>query len=205
MKFLRKYIIGIDEVGRGPLAGPVTVCAVICSENIYKKLKKNKNLPKSGKDSKKLSKLEREKYSKVLKGLALDGDISYKIIHISNKIIDSKGISYAISKAIQKSLDDSKVDPKISHILLDGSLKAPIEYKYQKTIIKGDEKEKIISWASILAKVSRDSLMQKLHKKVPDYGFAVHMGYGTSMHRIMIKKVGLSVYHRQSFCKRLIF
>jgi ribonuclease HII len=74
----------------------------------------------------------------------------------------------------------------------------------KKTIIKGDEKEKIIAWASILAKVSRDNLMTKLDKKFPQYGFAVHKGYGTARHRDAIKKHGLSHLHRKSFCKKFV-
>ena len=86
---------------------------------------------------------------------------------------------------------------------MDGGLKAPIEFKKQKTIIKGDEKEKIIAWASILAKVSRDALMCRLAKKYPKYGFEIHKGYGTLKHRKMIKKYGLSNVHRKSFCRSI--
>lgn len=191
-------IVGIDEVGRGPLAGPVTVCAVSCEEKIYKILKNDKNLPKSGKDSKKLIKEDREKYNKILKLLSIQNEISFKIIHISNKIIDSKGLSFAIKKAIKICIDNLEIKHD-SKILLDGGLKAPIEFTNQKTIIKGDEKEKIIAWASILAKVSRDNLMKKISKKFPDYGFEVHKGYGTLKHRKMIKKYGLSSIHRKTF------
>ena len=87
--------------------------------------------------------------------------------------------------------------------MLDGGLKVPIEFKNQKTIIKGDEKERIIAWASILAKVSRDNLMVKASKKFPEYSFGLHKGYGTQKHREAIKKYGTSDFHRKSFCKKI--
>ncbi len=191
-------IVGIDEVGRGPLAGPVTVCVVACDVNVYTKLKKNKNLPAFGKDSKKLKAEDREKYEKVLKILAKEGKISYSINHISNKVIDRLGLTFAINTSILLGTKKLKLN-KNSQILLDGGLKAPKEYKNQKTIVKGDEKEKIIAWASILAKVSRDGLMTKLSKKYPKYGFHIHKGYGTKKHQKAIKRYGLSLVHRNSF------
>ena len=236
-----KIIVGIDEVGRGPLAGPVTVCVVVCENQMYTKLKRDKNLPPLGKDSKKLLPTERQKYAKYLKSLMsrrhLDTDsyrgetsvtsvkypigISYGVVHVSNKMIDKKGISFCIREAIEKGLKKLKINPvrgregpqrasasngikpKQTEIRLDGLLKAPKEFKNQKTIIKGDEKEKIITWASILAKVSRDALMVRMSKKYPKYGFEMHKGYGTAMHRKMIKKYGLSAIHRRSFCKNI--
>ena len=194
-----KTIVGVDEVGRGPLAGPVSVCIVSCDAEIYKKLKRNKQLPLSGKDSKKLSSIEREKYARVLKLLSRKGEISYSISHISNKTIDFRGLSFSIKKAIALSVKKLKLNPKNCEVLLDGGLKVSKEFKRQKTIIKGDEKEKIIAWASILAKVSRDGLMYMAHKKYPDYGFGIHKGYGTKMHRKSILKYGLSSFHRRSF------
>ncbi|MEQ1561303.1 MAG: ribonuclease HII [Nitrospira sp.] len=198
-----KYIVGIDEVGRGPLAGPVTVCVVACPKDIYSKLKKNKNLPKSGKDSKKLKPDDREKYNLILKKLREEKQISYCITHVSNKIIDSKGLSFGIKKAINDGIKKLELKGEESEVLLDGGLKAPLEFSKQKTIIKGDEKEKIIAWASILAKVSRDSLMKKLSKKYPKYGFEVHKGYGTKKHIEYIKKYGLVEPHRKTFCKSI--
>lgn len=194
-------IVGIDEVGRGPLAGPVTICVVACDENEYKKLKKNKNLPSAGKDSKKLKQKDREKYENFLKVLTKENKIFYSINHISNKIIDKKGISYCIKYAISIGLRKLKINHKNSKILLDGGLKAPKEFVFQKTIIKGDEKERIIAWASILAKVSRDGLMVKLHKMFPEYGFNEHKGYGTQKHRDNVKKHGVSSIHRKTFIK----
>lgn len=225
-----RYIIGIDEVGRGPLAGPVTVCAVLCEENLYKKLKKDKKLPALGKDSKKLSPKQREEYSGIIK----EKKIEYPIVHISNKIIDKKGLSFAIKNATEKALNKIIKSLQLSFlysqgykndkksfsdiydskfiILLDGGLRISKEFlqKYpeikfkQTTIIKGDEKEKIIAWASILAKVSRDKLMNKMHKKYPEYNFHNHKGYGTKSHREAIRKNGLSKIHRSSFCKNFM-
>jgi len=191
-----RKIVGIDEVGRGPLAGPVTVCAVSCDLVIYTILKRNKNLPVLGKDSKKLSAKDREKYATNLKYIGLP----YVVVHISNKIIDKKGVSFAMKSAINQVLQKLGLNPKNCEVLLDGGLKAPKEFLKQKTIIKGDEKEKIIAWASILAKVSRDALMVRLGKKYPKYDLGKHKGYGTLEHRKAIKKHGLSDIHRKTFC-----
>lgn len=195
-------IVGIDEVGRGPLAGPVTVCAVSCDEKTYKTLFKNKNLPPVGMDSKKLKQKEREVFQKYLKQLSKENKIEFKIVHVSNKVIDQKGVSFSIKKAIGDCVKSLKIY-KDSKFLLDGGLKVSPEFKNQKTIIKGDEKERIIAWASILAKVSRDSLMVKASKKFPVYEFGIHKGYGTKKHREYIKKYGLSSLHRRSFCKKI--
>ena len=201
-----KKIVGIDEVGRGPLAGPVTICAVVCDKKLYTKLKKDRQLPPLGKDSKKLSQRDRERYArnitKSVQGRTLD-NFGFVVVNVSNKIIDKKGISFCIKNAITDGIKKLKLKPKDCEVLLDGGLKAPIEFKKQKTIIKGDEKEKIIAWASILAKVSRDALMCRLAKKYPKYGFEIHKGYGTLKHRKMIKKYGLSNVHRKSFCRSI--
>ncbi len=200
-----RLIVGIDEVGRGPLAGPVTVCLVACEEKRYNKLKKNKKLPPLGKDSKKLSAKDRRRYSSVLKDLVREEQILYSINHISNKVVDAKGISFCVKKAISLGIGKLKLNPNSCCILLDGGLKAPPDFQKQKTIIRGDEKEKIIAWASILAKVSRDEIMVKMSKKYPQYGFEMHKGYGTTNHRRAIQKNGLSRIHRRTFCKTLTF
>lgn len=179
-----KYTIGIDEVGRGPIAGPVTVCACMISSDIAKKYK-------GIKDSKKLSELQREKiFSEI------QGKVEYKVTSISAKEIDEKGISFCIKKALAKSIS---VFPTDTLVLLDGGLKAPLEYKDQKTIIKGDEKEVCIALASIIAKVTRDRYMCKMAKKCPEYGFEGHKGYGTRKHYEAIEKHGLSPLHRRTF------
>lgn len=186
-------IIGIDEVGRGPLAGPVTVCALVlkCDFDIIK-----------FRDSKKLSAKQREVWFKQIYLWKKNGKLDFKIAFVSAGMIDKIGISKAIKKALEKSLYELK--PKNSHpILLDGGLKAPVEFKNQKTIIKGDEKEVAIALASIVAKVSRDALMIKMSKKFPQYEFHLHKGYGTKLHYKKIKKHGISVIHRRSFLKNL--
>jgi ribonuclease HII len=210
-----KYIIGIDEVGRGPLAGPVTVGVVVCEATMYTKLKRDKRLPPVGKDSKKLKPSDRETYAKVLKklvsGTVLDTQppfFAYAVVHISNTIIDTRGISFAIKKAmvigLKKVLQKLKIGTQECEVRLDGWLKAPKEFVYQKSVIKGDEKEQIIAWASILAKVSRDALMTRLGLVHKGYDFATHKGYGTLKHRTHIHVLGLSPIHRRSFCKKFV-
>lgn len=204
---MKNYIIGIDEVGRGPLAGPVTVGVVMCEKKMYTTLtcdtKYRKSLPPLGKDSKKLSRKERERYERVLKNLHKEGNIQYAVVHVSNTVIDIKGIVYAISKAMKEGIKKLQLDPKQCEVRLDGGLKAPMEFVRQKTIIKGDEKEQVIAWASILAKVSRDALMVRLSNTYTDYGMEMHKGYGTLKHRNCIKNNGLSAIHRKTFCTRI--
>lgn len=195
-----KYIIGIDEVGRGPLAGPVTLCAVKVEAGTYRRLQKSKHLPAHGRDSKKLSKKDREKYSKVLCDLAQEGKLQFTIVMQSNMVIDTKGLSFAIKKAISKCLPTLNVSWNDT-VLLDGGLKAPGEFINQETVIKGDERHPVIAWASILAKVHRDNYMIKMAKKYPEYGFEKHMGYGTKIHRDAIQKYGTSSIHRKSFLR----
>jgi len=205
------FIIGIDEAGRGPLAGPVSVGVFMAPKNLNKKL--IKILGGKIKDSKKLSLKRREEiykeFLKLRKETRLNKveQVSFSVTHISNKIIDKIGISKAVQKGISKSLHNlhPSYDRKNSVIRLDGLLKAPKEFKNQKTIIKGDEKNVFIACASIVAKVERDRLMTKLAKKYPKYKFEIHKGYGTKKHRNLIKIHGLSPIHRRTFCHNLGF
>lgn len=197
---IQDCVIGIDEVGRGPLAGPICFGFVRVAKNAYLKLKKDKNLPKVGLDSKKLKIQEREKYSKYLKKLKTENKLDFCITNFSNKDIDKFGLSLVIKKSIEKGLKKIKAKEK-DLILLDGGLKADKIFKNQRIIIKGDEKEKVIAWASILAKVYRDNLMQKMAKKYPGYGFEKNVGYGTKEHLKALKKFGQTLIHRQSFLK----
>ncbi len=112
-----KYIIGIDEVGRGPLAGPVTLCAVRIEAGMYKKLQKSKDLPALGRDSKKLSKKDREKYSKILCDLALAGKLQFTIVMQSNTIIDTKGLSFAI-RLVSRPVNNKDIKTNLNIMLI---------------------------------------------------------------------------------------
>jgi len=200
-----KLIIGIDEVGRGPLAGPVTVGAFTAEKKMKKWLLKN-IFDNKLRDSKKLSQKKREEIYKKLLLLKKQGEVFFAVFYASNKMIDKKGISFSIKKGITSCLK------KLQHIsnytglpcvYLDGGLKAPAEFKNQKTIIKGDEKDVFIACASIVAKVSRDRLMYRLASKYPHYALEIHKGYGTKLHYSLLKKHGLSPLHRKSFCKKI--
>ena len=190
-----KYIIGIDEVGRGPIAGPVAVCA-LCLQNNFD-AKKFKGF----KDSKKLSHLQRVKWLAMIDEEKKAGNIIYKVCFESNKVIDKKGIVFAIKRALDNSLNFLNKKVETCQVLWDGGLKAPAEYTNQKTIIKGDEKELCIALASITAKVTRDALMVKMSEKYPGYGLEKHKGYGTRDHYSALKSKGLSGIHRKSFTK----
>ncbi len=189
-------VVGIDEVGRGPVAGPVAVGAFhIFSEDFLNDVK-NFGVPL--RDSKKLSKTQRESWYKKIHELQELGKCDFSVCMVSASEIDSHGISRAIKKALAEALEDLDIQKDIQ-ILLDGSLHAPTEYKNQVTIIKGDEKEMAISLASIVAKVTRDNHMTKIAEKYPEYGFEKHSGYGTEQHYLAIRKHGLSPHHRKSF------
>lgn len=197
-----KYVIGVDEVGRGPLAGPVVVAAVAYVNVAGQPHTKNKVLIRGRrgrligiKDSKKLSARQREKWNKILRK-----NFECHCVSLNNKIIDKIGIQKAVLLGVRKVLYKFKRKPDL--ILLDGLLKAPKRYN-QKTIIRGDEKIPLISAASIIAKVARDRRMLRLHKKYPKYCFDRHKGYGTKLHYKKIKKHGISKIHRKSFLKNI--
>lgn len=201
-----KYLIGVDEVGRGPLAGPVAVCVVALEKDKARKILKKFSVPKEKlflNDSKKLTEKVREKIFNVAKS---DPDIFYSVKYSSAKEIDEIGISKCIKKCIEsglKELGKKGIDGNNSKVLLDGALRAPSTWTNQKTIIRGDSSEPVISLASVIAKVSRDSLMNKLHKKFPEYNFQQNKGYGTKSHIAAIKKHDLSSEHRKSFCTKI--
>lgn len=201
MKY-RKYIAGIDEAGRGPLAGPVSVGICHVSKNFTRdSYRKIFGLLK---DSKKLSEKRREEIFEKIREVAKEGKIKWAVVLVSEKIIDKKGIVEAINIGIRKCLEKVGAEPLETQILLDGGIYAPKEFVNQKTIIKGDEKEPIISLASICAKVVRDKKMIKLSKIHKGYGFEIHKGYGTKMHCENINRFGLGAVHRKSFCKNLV-
>ena len=195
-----KYIVGIDEVGRGPLAGPVAVGAVCLSDG---KINLRKLFP-DARDSKKLSPKKREEIFKKIKQAEKKHILRYIVRYEDAQTIDKLGINKAIRNCIDGCLERLRVNPKITSVFLDGGLRAPKKFVFQKTIIRGDDKKIIISLASIVAKVSRDSSMCRLAKKYPKYGLEIHKGYGTARHRSAIKRHGLSIIHRKTFFEKLV-
>jgi len=192
-----KYIIGIDEAGRGPLAGAVSVGAVLAPVGFH--FRKFSGLT----DAKKLLPKKRLELLLLLKEEQRKGNLAYSFASSSSQVIDRKGIVRAIRSAIARSLSRFNVNPEECIVLLDGSLKAPRKFVFQRTIIRGDEKVKIISLASVVAKVGRDKKMVRLAKRYPEYNFERHKGYGTKMHYESIYKYGLCGIHRRSFLKKL--
>lgn len=198
------HIIGIDEVGRGPLAGPTAVCAFGARkgfEKVARAYARATGIPL--RDSKKLTALHRELWFAQIKLWQKAGDCDFAVTMIHAKAIDRVGIAVAIKKALRMSLAKLACDPAKTSVLLDGGLRAPAEYVFQKTIIKGDEKEIFISLASIAAKVTRDRHMHRLAQKHPEYGFEKHVGYGTRAHYEAIRKHGTLAVHRQSFLRKM--
>jgi len=204
-----KYIIGVDEVGRGPLAGPVTVAAVALPRNL-KLIDYSPRLKL--RDSKKLTQKQREIWAGFIKS---QPKIKFAIASVSPKVLDriniSQAANLAATRAVARLMADSKWRMADCRVLLDGGLylkntkhktqNTKTEFKVQnvQTVVKGDEKFPAIMMASIMAKVRRDRYMKKMHKFYPVYGFDVHKGYGTRLHRDAIKKFGLSEIHRRSF------
>ncbi len=191
----QKIIVGIDEVGRGPLAGPVLACAITQIVSHSEGVERPKNL--NGRDSKKLSVKQREEIYEILKK---DPSVEWGIGRVSEKVIDKINIFQATKLAMQKAILglEKKVGKRADMLLIDGNFGIGIK-RSQKSIIKGDEKIFLISLASIVAKVERDRLMVKMHQKYPQYGFDRHKGYGTKLHIEMIGRHGPCPLHRQSF------
>lgn len=194
-----KYVVGIDEVGRGPLAGPVSVGIAIIPtvhdiSQYFVKLT----------DSKQMTEKARETACAEAELLQKNGTISYGVFSSSAEQIDEWGIEAAISVAIVKGLTKLAPNPEECQVLLDGRLKAPKEYR-QQAIIRGDSLIPAISLASVVAKVARDRYMSGIvHLEYPEYGFDSHKGYGTASHIRMIKELGPSPVHRKRFLSNIL-
>ena len=183
-----KLVAGIDEAGRGPLAGPVAVAAVILPPFC--------NL-KGIDDSKKVREKDREELAILIKQQAL----SYSIVMISHEEIDKINILRATLKGMQDAFKELSSDADM--VLIDGR-DFPLEGVVGKAVIKGDQISMSIAAASILAKVERDNLMRREDQIYPQYGFAKHKGYGTLEHRNAILKSGPCPIHRRSFLKKIL-
>lgn len=193
-KFLRQgfeTIIGVDEAGRGPLAGPVVAAAV----NL-----KKKQFQARIDDSKKLTPCQREKaYPEII------NNSNFGLGIVSESVIDRINILNATRLAMQQALQDlfSKLEAGVNkdkiQIIVDGNMRLDTKFPCM-DIVRGDGKSLSIAAASILAKVTRDRLMLEYDKVYPEYGFLRHKGYGTAEHIRAIRKLGLSKIHRRTFC-----
>lgn len=178
-----RTVVGIDEAGRGPLAGPVVAAAVVFPSG---------TLIKGVEDSKKLSEKKREELFPMIKEQALCVGVGI----VNHEVIDRINILQATILAMHKAIDELAVKPDF--IIVDGNSFRHDVYPFQ-NIIDGDEKSFTIAAASIIAKVTRDRLMQEYHVQYPLYGFARHKGYGTKQHLDAIRQYGLCDIHRRSF------
>ena len=184
-----KYIAGIDEAGRGPLAGPVVVASVILPQD---------SMIEGINDSKKVSEAKREK----LYDLIINEAISYGIGIIYQDEIDEINILQATKKGLTEAIKQMEIKPNIIMVdALSGIDTLGIPYK---SIIKGDAKCYSIAAASILAKVTRDRIMREWDKIYPEYGFGSHKGYGTAKHITAIREFGPCPIHRRTFIKKFI-
>jgi len=178
-----QYVAGVDEVGRGPLAGPVVAAAVILPQD-FELLGLN--------DSKQLNEATRNEFFNIIKEKA----ICYAISAVESQTIDDMNIYEATKLAMRRSIQ--QLDRKPDHVLIDAVDLNGISCS-QEAVIKGDTKSISIAAASVLAKVTRDHLMKEIHKAYPMYGFNSNMGYGTKYHIEQLKMRGATEYHRKSF------
>ena len=177
------FTAGVDEAGRGPLAGPVVVAAVIL----------NPRKPINGlDDSKKLSERQREALCPQIKEHA----IAWSVVEVAVEEIDRINILQATLQGMRRAVEGLSTAPSL--VLIDGN-RAPELACQARTIVQGDSLEPAISAASILAKVTRDRLMKELHLEYPDYGFDRHKGYPTAGHLRRLEEHGLCAIHRRSF------
>jgi len=184
-----QYVAGVDEAGRGPLAGPVVAACVIIGADFVIEAGDLELVT----DSKKLNAKKREIIFKAIKEKALSVEISV----VGHEMIDKVNILRASLAAMRKSVEKCKIKP--DHVLVDGNFKIPKLEIPQTAIIGGDSKVWTIAAASIIAKVSRDFLMQEADKIYPGYGFAKHKGYGTKFHLEKLAELGPCPIHRRSF------
>lgn len=191
--------MGIDEAGRGPLAGPVAVGAfAVKSPAVLRRFR-------GVRDSKRLSEKQREEWFALIEESARNGEAAFEVSFGRAETIDSRGLNGAIYSALNRCL--GRLEGKSfagpgARVLMDGLLKCSSRYPDNETIIGGDSKEPVIALASICAKVLRDRRMKKSAEEFPGYGFEIHKGYGTKAHYEALKRNGLTPLHRRSFMGR---
>lgn len=184
-----QYIAGVDEVGRGPLAGPVVCAAVILPLD-------EASLIEGVDDSKKVKESERERFAALIRERA----VAYSVCEESAAAIDEINILEATKRCMKRCVEQLSVPPDV--VFTDGNFRIAVDVP-QLNIVKGDALSYSIGAASILAKVYRDALMCEYDKTYPQYGFAKHKGYGTAAHLAAIEEYGLCPIHRKTFTKKL--
>lgn len=198
-----KGVIGIDEVGRGPLAGPVTVCAVYIEKETIVRRDMFQNIIR---DSKKINKTLRNNiYQTIRKFRYNKCVIRYAISSRSATYVDRYGIAESARKCVRSclhSLERQGIAVDMVPIRLDAGLYAPEKYPNQESFIKGDERFVEIALASIIAKEWRDAYMRRMAKEFPEYGWSQNVGYGTQKHREAIRRHGTTRMHRRTYLKR---
>lgn len=193
-----RYLVGVDEVGRGPLAGPLCVGACLM------KARAARSFLRGIKDSKQLSHKERLRWRQALVRAASAESCRLSTALVGERSIDRDGLAAALTRAVCRALRRLGVAPESCRVLLDGGIRAPRTFPFQETIIGGDESVPLIAAASIIAKVRRDRHMIRLAKQFPQYGFERHKGYGTKEHYAALRRHGLSPVHRRSFLKKFL-
>lgn len=183
-----RTVCGVDEAGRGPLAGPVYAAAVILPTGL--------EIPGLN-DSKKLSEKKREELFDIITNVA----VSYSVGIATEKEIDEINILNATFLAMKRAINGLEICP--DYAIIDGN-RAPNSGIYEETVVKGDGKVMSVAAASVIAKVSRDRFMLKMAEEYPQYQFEKHKGYGTKLHYEMLEKYGISPIHRKSFLKKLL-
>ncbi len=181
-------LAGVDEAGRGPLAGPVVAAAVILKDDYYSEILN---------DSKKLSEKKRD----ILYTEIIENAVSYAVSFVSPQVIDEINILNATMKAMSEAVEGLSNIPTLT--LIDGN-KVPQGLENAVAVIKGDATSAAIAAASIIAKVERDRFMQNLPSDYDKYLFLKHKGYGTKLHYEMIEEHGVSDIHRRSFLKKIL-
>lgn len=204
-----EFVVGIDEAGRGPIAGPVMVGAVAVRlarpEHSHERAKAAANALVAASfvgvgDSKQLSIRTRERLYEALRA-ADSGDVCFAVARAEARTIDRVGITRAVAMSIARGLRSVGAPKDTSLIVLDGLLRAPAQYELQETITGGDCTEPIIGLASIAAKVTRDRYVTVLASRFPGYGLEQHKGYGTRAHYDALHRLGLSAVHRKTYLK----
>lgn len=181
-------VAGIDEVGRGALAGPLVAACVILPANLRLRLYDSKLIPA----------IKRQDLSIKIRERA----IGYGLGWVTSQEIDDFGLAWSLREAYLRALEDMELE--VSQIIIDGSVDYLKDFEISQTLVKADQKVACVAAASIIAKVARDEYMKALCEQYPEYCYQTNVGYGTKAHRSAIAEYGLTDLHRKSFCSNLI-